>query len=227
MTPLRIQLLNDIDFIWDFDTYNNNNKIFGTMATTTKFEKDINNMEQVFTTMDDILMLKHLQRFKIKYGNCFVPTFFPDHVELGQWVNMQRQLYRIAQQQQQQKEQQKEKGVNNNQIYGYNMTEEKLKQLIDTGLNLTMSNISFGRKAFETLWEIRIEELRKYVREHGNCNVTFDHHSDGAYNNLALWIKEQRVLYARHTNGFVSHFNKERISDMEKLGVFLHDSVSE
>ena len=66
------------------------------------------------------------------------------------------------------------------------------------------------------MWKCRLEELQEFKDQHGHCNVVLDYTS--RHYDLALWVKEQRILYARAKEGILSQLDGKRIRDLEKLG---------
>ncbi len=150
-------------------------------------------------------MIQELVKFKEQYGHCFVPAAFPKDARLGQWVSLQRQLYR-----------QKMDEENNALILPSNLSKTKEKELMDIGLDLTMDNLAFGSIAFETTWLCRLEELAAFKDLHGHCDVPIDYNSP--YYDLGLWVREQHILYIRGKGGIQSQLDERRIGDLEQIG---------
>ena len=112
LTPKRIQLLEDINFDWEIKT------------------KEGEHEE----------MIKALKRFKDQHGHCFVPAVYSKDIKLGQWVHIQRQLYKLSQQ-----EGQPEVKLDSE------LSPQHANELMQIGLDLTMDNLSFGNIAYETV----------------------------------------------------------------------------
>jgi len=153
-----------------------------------------------------------LMNFKKEHDHCFVPAAYTKDLRLGQWVHLQRQLYQLS----------KRDDIIDVAIPS-KLNEEKIKELIDIGLDLTMDNFSFGNIAFETMWTCRVEELQRFKEEHGHCNVILDYTSK--YYDLSLWVNEQRILYQRAKEGIGSQLDGKRIKDLEKLGFLWNEEI--
>ncbi len=68
LTPLRISLLNKINFDWEI-------------------KNDDDAWEE---------MIEALKKFKDEHGNCFVPAAYSKDIRLGQWVHLKRQMYQMS-----------------------------------------------------------------------------------------------------------------------------------
>jgi len=194
LTSRRVRLLNEIDFDWKLPHEERGDEVWET-------DKD-----KEWDTM-----VSELRSFKEEYGHCFIPAdYFPNR-RLGRWVHRQRVSLRQSR-------------MNND---GSAPTsdgvedESKANELLllqQIGLDLTMDNFSFSQKSFETLWNARFEELRRYREDHRGCSdVRLDYASP--YYDLALWVREQRLLYHRAAlDGIPSQLNRRRIGKLESIG---------
>lgn len=70
-----------------------------------------------------------------------------------------------------------------------------------------------------------MEELQQFKKIHGHCDVVFDYKSP--YYDLALWVKEQRILYKRFTEGISSQLDEKRIEELDELGFTWDDEILE
>lgn len=113
LTKRRIDMLNSIDFDW---------KIKSPWARD-EWEE----------------MKRELIKFRDHYGHCFVPCEYKNK-RLGQWVLLQRQLYR-----------QSRSKPNHDLILPTSLSKEREKELISIGLDLTMDSTSFGSMTYETV----------------------------------------------------------------------------
>lgn len=80
--------------------------------------------------------------YKVEFGNCDVPHFYPANMKLGRWVNTQRQV---------------RKGM------------KQGKMCIDRRQLLT--EIGFTWDLYEAEWQKHFEELKAYKEDFGDCNV--------------------------------------------------------
>ena len=66
------------------------------------------------------------------------------------------------------------------------------------------------------MWNTRLHELRDFRQTHGHCEVTLDYTSP--HYDLALWIKEQRIMHLRASEGIPSHLEQLHVQELDKLG---------
>ena len=66
------------------------------------------------------------------------------------------------------------------------------------------------------MWMCRLEELANFKDVHGHCNVPIDYESP--YYHLGVWVREQRILFARGKEGIASQLDKRRMDDLEQIG---------
>ena len=66
------------------------------------------------------------------------------------------------------------------------------------------------------MWNIRLQELRDFKKSHGHCEVDLDYTSP--HYDLALWIREQRMLHLRASEGIPSHLEQLHIEELDNLG---------
>ena len=69
----------------------------------------------------------------------------------------------------------------------------------------------------------RLEELAEFKEKHGDCNVPIDYMSP--YYNLGLWVREQRILFARLQEGIPSQLDKRRIATLDQIGFMWEDTA--
>eukprot|EP00554_Chaetoceros_debilis_P003230 CAMPEP_0194093434 /NCGR_PEP_ID=MMETSP0149-20130528/50416_1 /TAXON_ID=122233 /ORGANISM="Chaetoceros debilis, Strain MM31A-1" /LENGTH=1031 /DNA_ID=CAMNT_0038778749 /DNA_START=147 /DNA_END=3242 /DNA_ORIENTATION=+ len=179
MTKRRVFLLNQIDFDWKLQR----------PGGKEEWEK----------------MKTELIIFKAKFGHCFVPVAHPLNVRLGQWINLQREIYKQARRENQ-----------NGIVLPGKPSKRKENELLKIGLDLTMDSLSYHSIAYETIWMCRLEELASFKKEFGHFNVS-DHY-ESPYYDLGVWVREQRILNLRNKQGFSSHLDQRRIDDLKQLG---------
>ena len=131
----------------------------------------------------------NLIEYKNKYGDCNVPVKCPDNLQLGAWVNQQRDQYR------------KKKKGQDSQI-----TDESIKSLEKIGFKWT----GRGRK-----WEDRYAKLIEYKNKYGDCNVP-QKCPDNLL--LGAWVSKQRKEYRNKKKGHHSQITDDRIKSLEKIG---------
>ena len=64
-------------------------------------------------------------------------------------------------------------------------------------------------------WNVRLDELRKYKEEHGDCLVPYRY---PANSQLGGWVRTQREQYKLLREGKTSHMTQDRIEALEELG---------
>ena len=118
-------------------------------------------------------LFESLKAYKSTHGDTFVPSTYPDFPQLGNWVDNQRQLFRMRQEAE-------ESGVATNYEY---ITDDRIDRL---------NSIGFVWNANDHAWNLRFEELKQYIAENGNSCVP------GIYpenESLGLWVAKQRRTY--------------------------------
>ena len=132
-----------------------------------------------------------LVQYKELNGHYRVPQRYTiDDVNLGTWVNKQRQSYR-------------------NFLAGkYSpITQERIDQL---------NSIDFDWGAANTGWEGHFQKLVQFKESHGHCRVPQNHSVDNV--NLGIWVRNQQKQYKKYQNGLHSTMTQERIDALAKIG---------
>mmetsp|Transcript_15742 Transcript_15742/g.25874 ORF Transcript_15742/g.25874 Transcript_15742/m.25874 type:complete len:443 (+) Transcript_15742:2-1330(+) len=114
-----------------------------------------------------------LKAYKSTHGDTFVPATYLENPQLGNWVDNQRQLYRM-------RLEAEESGIATNYEF---ITDDRIERL---------NSIGFIWNANDYAWNLRFEELKRYIEEHGNSCVP------GIYPDnepLGLWVAKQRRTY--------------------------------
>lgn len=132
-------------------------------------------------------MYNELTKFYKTHGHCQVPSTST----LGQWVVRQRFLYRQYP----------------NRTTNSSLTPERISKLNQLSFPwLTRS---------EQLWQERINDLKNYKRQHGDCMVPRKYPPN---EQLAAWVATQRKNYNRRDAGKPSPLSVKRIEELEGLG---------
>ena len=72
-----------------------------------------------------------------------------------------------------------------------------------------------GRKHNGGRWMQRVEELRKYKEQYGDCNVPIAYPDNPG---LATWVKNQRTEYRKWTKGQKTSMTEERFQKLQDIG---------
>ena len=127
-------------------------------------------------------MFEALKEYKINCGNCNVPHSHTENKKLGIWVTTQRIKYK------------------NNNLSG-----DRIRRLGKIGFEWVLPL----EKSEEEMWEEKFDTLKKYKKEHGDCNVPFGWPEN---QRLANWVA---VQIAQYKNGYLSD---ERIKRLDEIG---------
>mmetsp|Transcript_26277 Transcript_26277/g.40722 ORF Transcript_26277/g.40722 Transcript_26277/m.40722 type:complete len:350 (-) Transcript_26277:182-1231(-) len=127
--------------------------------------------------------LEELQQFKAKYGHTKVPINYDGDIALGNWVNLQRKLY---------KEFHSDSGMKH---LGYMITQERIDLLNKEG---------FVWDVHEEAWIKSFEELLAFKETHGHIRVSSKN------SKLYGWLMRQRKAYLKYQNGAKSPMTEKR-----------------
>jgi hypothetical protein len=136
-----------------------------------------------------------LKAYKSTHGDTFVPATYPDNPQLGNWVDNQRQLYRMRQEAE-------ESG--DNMSYEF-ITDDRIDRL---------NSIGFVWNANDHAWNLRFEELKQYIAEKGKSCVP------GIYpenESLGLWVAKQRRTYKVKLEAMKKRHNQEEGIDSDSV----------
>lgn len=138
------------------------------------------------------LKYKELREYRMIHGDCKVSEK-GKYPQLGQWVTNQKRKY----------------GNTKTGKKGTKLAQEKIDKLDRLGM--------FWGKAFPevTSWESRFEELAKYQKAMGHCNI---HISSTDPSALAKWVSYQRSEYQRFKKGRDSLLTLDQIEKLKDLG---------
>ena len=148
---------------------------------------------------------KQLSEYKKRYGTCCVPQYYPEDPGLGIWVKVQRRSFRLHC-----------AGKKNPLLSGQRL--EKLESLgfvWDGPLNVRYSSRWKDKKlppAQPKSWDVRFQQLKLFQERYNHCRVP------QRYPVLGFWVKTQRMLYSKMTNGKKSSMTKKGAQKLESIG---------
>ncbi|KAL3800310.1 hypothetical protein HJC23_003606 [Cyclotella cryptica] len=122
-------------------------------------------------------MFQCLKDYKAKHGDTLVPATYLENPPLGNWVDNNRQAYRMR------LEAEKEDTIAGSKKHIMMMTDEKIEAL---------ESIGFVWNVLDHAWNSRYEELCQYIKEHGNSLVPHRYKDNPS---LGLWVHKQRRNY--------------------------------
>jgi hypothetical protein len=152
-------------------------------------------------------MFDALTSYKAVHGDTLVPATYPDNQQLGNWVDNQRQAYRMRLEAE---EFGKKKRDNpDGSKYNAHDADERIDKL---------NNIDFVWNLYDHSWNARYEELKEYVAEHGNSVVPYNYARNESLGN---WVAKQRREFKVRQPGDDSSeaiLYKERIQKLDEIG---------
>jgi len=132
--------------------------------------------------------IEGLKEFKLQNGHINVPHIFPANQPLGNFVKSIRQHYK----------QMIQKGKTSKFLLP-----ERIIELENMGFKLLVRA--------RAPWNQRLEELRQYVKRHGNCDVP-------KHTPLGIWILNQRSQYKLLAKKKPSSMTEDRIRTLNEIG---------
>mmetsp|Transcript_3206 Transcript_3206/g.6445 ORF Transcript_3206/g.6445 Transcript_3206/m.6445 type:complete len:383 (+) Transcript_3206:387-1535(+) len=161
-------------------------------------------------------MFEELKEYKSEHGDTLVPATYPPNPPLGNWVDNQRQTYRMRCE----AERLAKEGFSNSTTDRF-ISDERIEKLNKIGFVWNLNDFS---------WNKKFEEFLLYVKEHGNTLVPHNH------NTLGHWVVKQRRNYKvrmlreekesnprksgadLEVNDFESGISDERIQKLNEVG---------
>jgi hypothetical protein len=131
---------------------------------------------------------QRLAFYKAKHGHCRVPKGYKDDIELGNWVSMQRILW-------------KKQRLSQERV-------DKLQALQFTWVLVTVKNNHGPSNKLEEKWLEKYDKLVEYQQANGHCVVPKAYKQDG----LGYWVGNQRAACGK---GDLSEARKELL---DKVG---------
>ena len=152
--------------------------------------------------------LDELKAYKEQNGDCLVPHKYPQNPQLGRWVMNQRAHYRLY-------VKAKKEGKTDPAAGG--MNEDRIAQLDDAGFAWRTRP-----SADIDTWSYRLEELKAYKEQHGDCMVPRDYPPN---QQLSNWVNNQRAHYRTFmaakasgaSDSAYSFMTEERIAQLDEL----------
>eukprot|EP00526_Cylindrotheca_closterium_P012864 CAMPEP_0113622840 /NCGR_PEP_ID=MMETSP0017_2-20120614/11724_1 /TAXON_ID=2856 /ORGANISM="Cylindrotheca closterium" /LENGTH=453 /DNA_ID=CAMNT_0000532721 /DNA_START=18 /DNA_END=1379 /DNA_ORIENTATION=+ /assembly_acc=CAM_ASM_000147 len=148
--------------------------------------------------------IKELKEYKKKHGAVIVPKNYEANKKLGRWVDHQLSFYSLK-------------------LAGQEtpLTAERTKELEAIGFSAEIlqgtehAPNSGHSSVLDANWKKRLDELKKYRDEHGDCSVPKRYKPNTA---LGYWVNTQRKHYKLRQEGKKSTMTDARIEELEKLG---------
>ena len=141
-----------------------------------------------------------LRAYKDENGHCRVPADYRvGSVNLSDWVNNQRVQY---------KKRQEGKHAT--------ITKERIDRLNEIGIEWD-GRAAREAKVLKEKWNSKLELLRQYKTEKGDCLVPRGFSTENG-ENLGNWVSKQRSDYNKLQEGKPSAITKERIDELNKIG---------
>jgi hypothetical protein len=132
---------------------------------------------------------KELVEFQRDHGHCVVPYHFKQNLPLALWVKRQRHQSKL-----------KKEGHHST------MNDDREKAL---------ETLGFVWDSHKAVWQERLNELKAFRNERGNCNVPAKFAENSQ---LAIWVKCQRRQYKLYHDGERSNMTAERIEKLTQEG---------
>jgi competence protein ComGC len=136
------------------------------------------------------LRMSELADYHKIHGHCDVPWKYSEDIRLANWVEKQRQQYRLQQ-----------KGNRSH------MTLSRIYALESFGF-------VWNDNGNGVAWELRLSELADYRNIHGHCNVRGKYSED---TKLGGWVESQKSSYRLHQEGTVSSLSTLQIRALESM----------
>jgi len=139
---------------------------------------------------------EELREYKKVHGNCDVPSKYTLNKPLGYWVKHQRTHYS-----------KKKDGLKTP------LTNERIRALESIGFRWRLAPPRSMPPRIP--WEDRLEELKQYKAEHGDCHVP-QHYSKNK--SLGEWVSTQRKQYKLYMKGEASSMTRSRALALQEIG---------
>ena len=196
MTPERLQVLNDIGFIWSGTSLSSSvGNSYGVKDDHNDSKNDHHTLTHNFqnvSTMQDQLWMNQYQTLKEYWSEndqCYTNLKTSKHSSLSSWIVRQRREY--------QKWKLKEKTT---------MTKNRIELL---------ESIGFDWSPRDSTWKLRIQELIEYKNHHGDCLVPVQYQNNPQ---LGRWVSTQRKYFKMYLKGNKSRITEEKIKQLSEIG---------
>lgn len=167
--------------------------------------------------------------YKLKYGDCLVPSDYAEQNQLGQWVLQMRNQYREYNRNAQARKKESEGDDTDSITTKKSVKSKKKKNFLpfqkllgtpDQELRIkALQSLDFIWDLRDAIWDDHYRKLEEFHREHGHCNVPTNKSG-----HLGRWVNEMRVMYQQmKTNANKSHYadwrlKPERLEKLNRLG---------
>ena len=139
---------------------------------------------------------EELRVFKKTHGHCKIPAIYSPNKPLGNWVSRQREYYS-----------KKKDGLKSP------LTNERIRALESLGFRWRLAPPRSMPPRVS--WEDRLEELKQYKTEHGDCNVPQRYSENKS---LGEWARTQRTQYRLYMKGEPSSMTRSRALALQEIG---------
>lgn len=149
------------------------------------------------------LMFNQLKEYKIKHGDCLVPSRYEENFKLGKWVETQRYEYTKLQRAS------TPSGDGDESKPGANprLTAERRHRLEAIGFEWKVKHKM--KKYYDRQWDTMFEKLLQFKKENGHCLVPKRYPPDAK---LGTWVHTQRIQFRKLSAG---NDKKDTASDGE------------
>lgn len=153
-------------------------------------------------------MFNDLKSYVAVNGDTLVPRTYPDNQQLGSWVDNQRQAYRMRLEAEELGGKKRD-NTDGNECSARDAADERVEKL---------NSIGFVWNLYDRTWNMRYEELKEYVAEHGDSLVPWNYTENES---LGLWVVKQRRNFKVRQLGVDSReaiLSNERIHKLDEIG---------
>ncbi len=193
ITKERIQVLNDVGFIWSGTTFlkGSLNHLAREQDSPHDNKPRVVDFDNMRTAKDQLWIDRYetLKEYWSSNNKSYSDLKTSEHSMLSSWIVRQRREY-------------------SNLLIGKKstMTKERIQLL---------ESIDFDWSPRETNWNARIQELIEYKAKYGDCLVPVQYEDNPR---LGRWVSTQRKYYKLYLNGNTSRITKEKIKQLTSIG---------
>lgn len=134
---------------------------------------------------------QQLKQYQEQHGHCMVPHGYTQDPSLYEWVHRQRVQHASV-------------------VKSGKEPDQKIKERIDL-----LKTIGFSFTKQDDVWKERLNELRAYKEQHGNCEVP-THFPENPV--LGRWVISQRYEFRKRCKGKKHVITQARIDLLNQLG---------
>lgn len=137
-----------------------------------------------------------LLNYKIKHGDCLVPSRYEENLKLGKWVETQRYEYTKLQRVSSDAEAPQDLESAKSKTTNHRLTEERISRLESIGFEWKVKHKM--KRYYDKQWDQMFERLLKFKEENGHCMVPKRYPPDLK---LGTWVHTQRIQYRKLMSG--------------------------